>query len=166
MKRILLLLILCLACAGWSQDVPDLKELSSTELGQLVPTNYFFAGQTATMQLRNAGGVRFADGKLLLLALIDTSGYSSGVVQKYQGLLITEVPLTVNGKTVAPGSYGFGLPTPEHLGILDINANEIAGDNTTLATGGVHPVPLHLSVNHGSVVVNMGRRSFTLTRER
>ena len=163
MKKIFLLLVLlCSTCFGWAQQTA--KELSKTELAQLVPTNYFFAGQTATTQVRNAGGVRFEDGKLLLLALVDNSGYSTGVAQKYQGLLITEVVLEVNGKTVPPGSYGFGLPSPDHVGILDINGSEIAGDSATAAAGSERAVPLHVMVSTGKIVVNIGKRSFSLAR--
>lgn len=48
----------------------------------------------------------------MVLALIDTAGYSSQIKQKYTGMLITETKLTVCGNTLGVGSYGFGLERP------------------------------------------------------
>lgn len=141
-------------------------ELTRQELQQLIPQNYFFAGQTATSQLRNAGGVRFADNHLLLFALVDNSGYSTGIQQKYQGLLITEVALDVNGKTVVPGSYGFGTSSETHYDVLDINADEIAGGDVHQADTKQRAVPLRVSLNPDeSVTVAMGKRAFTIKRK-
>ena len=41
--------------------------------------------------------------------LVDTSGYASDVQAKYQGLLITEVKLDLQGTELPPGQYGFGF---------------------------------------------------------
>ena len=64
----------------------------------LVPATVFFRGQVASVQARNAGGVKLADGMFVLCALVDTSGYSTAVQQKYQGYFITEVALDINGQ--------------------------------------------------------------------
>jgi len=45
----------------------------------------------------------------VLAGLVDTSGYSTGVASKYQGYLITEVPLKIGGKRLPAGAYGFGF---------------------------------------------------------
>ncbi|MEO8725755.1 MAG: hypothetical protein ABI383_06485 [Acidobacteriaceae bacterium] len=171
MKKSVLLTLLCLtglcfANLGWAQRASplapsSLKELSKAELARLIPASYFFAGQTASTQLRNAGGVRFNDGKFLLIALVDNSGYSSGLAQKYQGLLITQVALDFDGSTIEPGSYGFGSPAANHVGILDINANEIAG-GATAASPNPRPVPLRLTVGDSGIIVSLNKRSFTL----
>src|SRR5271157_2557557 len=60
--------------------------LSSDELKKAVPAEFFFAGQKATVQLRNAVGFQLADGKMALAALVDASGYSTSIQQKYQGM--------------------------------------------------------------------------------
>ena len=59
--------------------------MSTPELKQVVPTAYFFRGQSATVQVRNASGFRAANGKLVFAALVDTSGYAHDVAEKYQG---------------------------------------------------------------------------------
>jgi hypothetical protein len=48
----------------------------------------------------------------LLFALIDTTGYSSQIKQKYIGMIITEGKLSVCSISLGVGSYGFGLDRP------------------------------------------------------
>src|ERR1041385_5468188 len=74
--------------------------LTSDELKQSVPSTYFFRGQSATVQVRNSGGLRIGKDSLVLAALVDTSGYAQDVQQKYQGLLITEVKINIAGSQV------------------------------------------------------------------
>lgn len=107
---------------GWAQAAPAKGVLPAAELKQLVPSQFFFGGKTAPVQQRNSAGVRFASGKLLLAALVDTSGYSSAIEEKYQGLLITEAPLTIAGAKLQPGAYGFGFSKGKFL-VMDVAAN-------------------------------------------
>src|ERR1700676_360725 len=83
--------------------------LSSDELKKAVPAEYFFRGQKAPVQVRNAVGFQRADGKMTLAALVDASGYSTAIQQKYQGMLITETKLSIGGSELKPGEYGFGF---------------------------------------------------------
>ena len=83
--------------------------LSADELKQSVPSVYFFRGQSATVQVRNSGGLRIGKDSLVLAALVDTGGYAQNIQQKYQGLFISEVKLNIGGNSLAPGEYGFGL---------------------------------------------------------
>jgi hypothetical protein len=108
--RILLLLtVSTFAVASFAQTAKPEAVLHSDDMGKLMPGSVFFRGQTATTQARNSGGVRFADGYFVLAALVDNSGYSTGIQQKYQAYLITEVPLTFDGHRLAPGAYGAGI---------------------------------------------------------
>ncbi len=59
--------------------------LSSDELKKAVPAEFFFRGQKAPTQARNSAGFQTADGKITFAALVDVSGYSTAVQQKYQG---------------------------------------------------------------------------------
>lgn len=45
----------------------------------------------------------------MMAALVDNSGYSTGIQEKYQAYLITEVPLSFDGHTLPPGAYGAGI---------------------------------------------------------
>jgi len=103
--------------------------LKPDQLQELLPATVYYSGQTASVQLRNAGGVRFSDGHYVLARLVDTSGYSSNVAAKYQGYLITEVPLTIAGKRFAAGAYGIGF---------------VSGDRRTHAEITSESVPWHI----------------------
>src|SRR5437868_3032725 len=75
---------------------------------KLFPEHVFFRGQVAPAQLRNTGGVHFADDLYLLAGLVDSSGYSPAIKEKYQGYLLSEVNLEIGGQALKPGAYVFG----------------------------------------------------------
>jgi hypothetical protein len=97
--------------------------LSSDELKSVVPAEFFFRGQKAPTQLRNATGFQTADGKVTFGALVDTSGYSTVVQQKYQGLLVTESKLNIGGSELAPGEYGFGF-TADKFVVMNVASED------------------------------------------
>src|SRR3984893_1639855 len=94
--------------------------LSSDELKKAVPAEYFFRGQKAPTQVRNSAGCKLTDGNMTLDALVDPSGYSTAIQQKYQGLLITEAKLNIGGATLAPGQYGFGFTADGKFVVMDV----------------------------------------------
>ena len=99
--------------------------LTSDEVKKATPTEYFFRGQKAPVQLRNSVGFQLADGKMALAALVDASGYSTAIQQKYQGLLITEVKLNIGGSQLAPGQYGFGFTADGKFSVMDVANNDV-----------------------------------------
>ena len=122
-SAITLALLAALALLAWAQGASAKGVLTAAELKQLVTRDFFFAGKTASVQLRNSAGVRFANGKLLLAALVDTAGYSSAIEEKYQGLFITETALHIENATVKPGAYGFGFRKGKFI-VMDVAAND------------------------------------------
>jgi hypothetical protein len=96
--------------------------LSGDELKNVVPAEFFFRGQKAPVQLRNAAGFQTAGGKVTFAALVDASGYSTSVQEKYQGMLVTESKLSIGGTALAPGEYGFGF-TANRFVVMNV-ANE------------------------------------------
>ena len=117
--------------------------LKPADMQKLVPTSVFYRGQLAPTQLRNAGGVKFADGFLVLATLVDTSGYSTGLATKYQAYFINEIPIKVGGQTLAAGVYGVGFVGDKFV-VTDVGAHDAlmvnAGDDAELK----HPVPLQV----------------------
>ncbi len=57
----------------------ETKVMPPVEAAQFLPTTVFFRGQSAPIQARNSSGVQFTKGSLLLVALVDTAGYSSAL---------------------------------------------------------------------------------------
>jgi hypothetical protein len=98
--------------------------LSADELTKVVPAEFFFRGQKATVQLRNATGFETAGGMVTFGALVDASGYSSGIKEKYQGMLITESKLNIGGSQLAPGEYGFGF-TKDKFVVMNVASEEV-----------------------------------------
>jgi hypothetical protein len=118
--------------------------LSAADAAKAIPATVFFRGQVASVQARNSGGVKLPDGMLVLCALVDTSGYSTAVQQKYQAYFITEVPLAINGQTLKPGAYGVGFIEGTKFIVMDLGAHDL------FTTAGNHesalkrPTPLQI----------------------
>ena len=106
-------------------DSKDVVLKASDITPKLFPETVFFRGQSAPVQMRNTGGVHFADDLYMLAGMVDNSGYSSGIRQKYQAYLLTEVPLQIGGQTVKPGAYGFGFLEGNKFILLDLGANDL-----------------------------------------
>lgn len=119
--------------------------LQPADLQNLFPATVFYRGQTAPAQIRNSSGVKFAGGFYVLASLVDTSGYSSGAVQKYQGYLITEVPLAIGGKHLAAGAYGFGFIAGNRFVVTDLGGHAVL--SATFATDNAmkRPRPLQIT---------------------
>lgn len=125
---------------------------------KLFPEHVFFRGQVATAQLRNTGGVHFADDFYVLAGLVDSAGYSTGIQEKYQGYLLTEVNLEIAGQTLKPGAYGFGFGGGKFI-LMDLAANNLVEGPGQRDAEMKRPVPLQVlaSSNAGSYRLYVGR---------
>lgn len=99
--------------------------LMPEDLTRIMPETVFFRGQTATVQMRNAFGLRLPNDAMVLFGLVDSSGYSSGLRQKYQGYLLTEVPLQIAGKRLPTGAYGFGFIDGNIFVVMDLGGHDV-----------------------------------------
>jgi hypothetical protein len=118
--------------------------LNTDELKKAVPAEYFFRGQKAPVQLRNAVGFQLADGKMTLAALVDASGYSTAIQQKYQGMLITETKLNIGGFELPPGQYGFGFTADGKFVVMDVANTDVLSAPSQTDAALQHAVPLKL----------------------
>lgn len=110
----------------------------------IFPERVFFRGQVAPTQLRNSGGVRFADGFYVLAGLVDSSGYSTDIKEKYQGYLLNEVTMEIGGQTLKPGAYGFGFYTGNKFGVMDLAANDLVQGGSQHDADLKRPMPLQV----------------------
>jgi hypothetical protein len=138
--------------------------IPSPELGKLVPSVYFYRGQSATVQMRNSSAIRTKDQKYLIAGLVDTSGYASDVAAKYQGLFITEVKAKVEGSELAPGQYGFGFVGDKFV-ITDVGANEVLTVSAKHDDNLKRPVPLKIVQEEGVYRLYNGRKYVSLQLE-
>jgi hypothetical protein len=145
-----------------SATEPSAGVLGAEDLKKVVPASYFFRGQSASVQLRNAAGFRTSDGKLVLAGLVDTSGYSSDVAEKYQGFLITEVKLNIEGSELPPGQYGFGFSKQSKFLVMDVGANDLFNVSSHLDENLHRPVPLTIVSDQGSYRLYGGKKWVSL----
>ena len=139
--------------------------LSSDELKNAIPTEYFFRGQNAPVQLRNSVGFQLADGKMMLAALVDASGYSTAIQQKYQGMLITETKLNVGGSSLPPGQYGFGFAADNKFMVMDVANNDVLSASYQTDQALQHAVPLKLIEDGAGYKLYAGKKWITIKAE-
>jgi len=155
-KGILALLAL-LATVAWSQQAAK-HLLNREELKKIVPTEFFYDGQKAPTQLRNSAGFQLADGKMTIAAVVDASGYSTAVQQKYQGMLITESKLNVGGSELAPGEYGFGFTSDGKFVVMDVANQDVLSANAETDSQMKRPVPLQIVEDGSGYKLYAGRK--------
>src|SRR5713101_3565790 len=156
-----------LVFSGWllSAQQPKAGVLSGDEIKKVVPSVYYFRGQSAPVQLRNSAGFSAPDGKLVLAGLVDTSGYASDVQARYQGFLITEVKLNIEGSELAPGEYGFGFSQAGKFLVMDVGANDLFSVGAKMDDKLARPVPLKIVEDRAGYRLYTGRKWVLLKAE-
>lgn len=143
-------LLLALAAGSLAQEpksaaTPPVREgvLKAADISpKLFPEKVYFRGQVATAQMRNTGGVRYSDDFVVLAALVDSSGYASGIKEKYQAYLITDVTIEIGGQPLKPGAYGCGFIDNKKFLVMDLGANDLFQVTSTKDTEIKRPIPL------------------------
>jgi hypothetical protein len=115
---LLLGLSFCTPAIVHAQNSPTI--LAEAELARIVPTSFYYQGQSAPTQMRNTAVVRFAPERFVIVGLVDTSGYSAEIRGKYEGFFITDSPIRVGGARLKTGAYGFGFSSDGKMNIFDI----------------------------------------------
>ena len=138
--------------------------LKQADMEKMMPDKVYYKGQSATTQLRNSGGVKFADGFFVLTTLVDTSGYSTGVQAKYQAYFISEVSLKVGGEHLPAGVYGVGFVGNKFV-VTDVGAHEALTVNSGDDAGLKRPVPLQFVADPaGGFRLYAGRKYVSFSR--
>jgi hypothetical protein len=148
-------LAVLLASALAQKATPHL--LSADELKKAVPAEFYFLGQKAPTQMRNSAGFQLANGKVTLAALVDSSGYSSDVQQKYQGLLITESKLSIGGSDLPAGEYGFGFAGDKFV-VMNVANEDLLSSAYQTDTELKRPVPLKMAEDGAGYKLYAGRK--------
>ena len=123
--------------------------MTAADAAKVIPPTVFFRGLSAPIQARNSGGVQFADKRLMLVALVDTSGYSTQVKEKYQAYLITETAIEIGGQRLAPGAYGCGFIADDKFVVQDVGAHDLLTAPSTRDTALLRPTPLQVMASPG-----------------
>lgn len=116
MKKAIGVLVLALTIvAAWPQSARaqgKFEPVTGKAFDMAMPKDFYLEGNAIPTDKRNAAMLKSSSAPRVLFALIDTTGYSSQIKQKYSGLVITEGKVSICGTAVDVGSYGFGLDKP------------------------------------------------------
>ncbi len=135
--------------------------LSAADVKGISPSTYYYAGHAASVQMRNVVGIRTQDGKNILAGMVDTSGYSTGIQQKYQGFFITEAKIRIEGTELIPGQYGFGFMNDRFV-LTNVAAEDILSVSAKMDDQMKRPVPLKVTDENGGYRLYAGKKFVVL----
>jgi len=130
--------------------------LAGAELTRVTPTSFYFQGQAAPTQMRNAAAAR-VNNHFVIAGMVDTSGYSAEIRARYQGFFITDKAITVGGESLPIGAYGFGFSNDGKFNILDLGNNQVLSVSSTNDKALRRPRPLMMTMDGGNVRLYAGR---------
>lgn len=162
LRGCILILSFALMPALFSSAQEGAGVLSAETLKKVVPASYFFRGQSAPIQLRNSAGFSTANGMFTLAGMVDTSGYASDIQQKYQGFLITEVKISIEGSDLPPGAYGFGFEKDGNFVVMDVGAHDLLSVLFHNDQKLPRAVPLKIVADQGSYRLYAGKKWVSL----
>ncbi len=139
-------LLFAASAAVKAQEKAAPEILAETAAARIVPTSFYFAGQSAPTQVRNSAVARLGKDRHVIAGMVDTSGYSTEISDKYEGFFITDSPIVIGGKELATGAYGFGFSSAGKLRIFDLSGAEIMSVETANDKEMKRPRPLMMSI--------------------
>jgi hypothetical protein len=145
----LLALTVSITFGSAAQDRPTV--VTGSDLTRLVPTSYYFKGQSAPTQMRNTSAAKLGAERFVIVGLVDTSGYSAEVRAKYEGFFITDSPIKVNGESLPTGAYGFGFSNDGKMNIMDIAGNDVLSVSSTNDKALRRPRPLMMTTSEQGI---------------
>jgi hypothetical protein len=125
--------------------------LTEKDSARVVPTSFYFEGLSAPTQMRNSAAARFGSKRYVIAGLVDTSGYSTDVRAKYQGFLITDSPISIGGKELGTGAYGFGFSDDGKFNVFDIGGRALMSAGAAKDAALRRPRPLMMSIEGGAL---------------
>jgi len=148
----------------------NFQSVTGDDFTKAVPNDFYLEGNRIPVEKRNAALLKTGKGARVVLALIDTTGYSSQIKQKYIGMVISEAQISVCGVSIGVGSYGFGLELPAAGSNVDAQfrlynqAGEKLGECTVKVDDSIkQPVPLAVTIaKDGSASLNLGKYALAI----
>jgi hypothetical protein len=158
-------LLVVLTFVFWTEgsEAQDALLLDGSALTRVMPTSFYFEGLSGPTQMRNATAVRFGEKRHVIVALVDTAGYSSEVRAKYEGFLITDSKISVGDKEVGAGAYGFGVTKDSKFNLFDVGGNLLWSVQGSKDAVTKTPRPLTMTKENGSVRLYRGRSYVAVT---
>lgn len=159
-KRYSLIVLVTLIFSGSIQVInaqESVTVLTGAELMRIVPSGFYFQGLSAPTQMRNSAAARFGTSRYVVAGMVDTSGYAADIRARYEGFLITDSVVTINGSELGVGAYGFGFSEDGKLNVLDLAGKEILSVATTRDNQLKRPRPLMMTKAQNEVRLYSGK---------
>jgi len=156
--------ILAVGMFALARPSASAQVVTGEELKKVTPKSYFYAGQSAPVQERNSAALKNSAGKFTLAGLVDTSGYSTAIAEKYQGFFITESKITFDNATLDVGAYGFGFKDGKVF-ITNVAGGDLFSVASQRDEQLKHPVPLKFEKTEGGYRLYSGRNYVTFKTE-
>jgi hypothetical protein len=128
--------------------------LTAAEVAGALPLEVLFKGQTVRVEGGNSGGARWADGSVMMAALVDTRRSSSG--EPFQAYFVTKAPLAFGEQRLKPGMYGVEFVEGSFL-VMDLAGHELLRVEAERDDGMQSPVPLQVTASGLSYRLYGGR---------
>jgi hypothetical protein len=120
--------------------------------GAIVP-NFYIEGNAIPVEKRNGVMLKDPAGKRLIFGLLDTSGYSMDVQQKYLGLATVERKVSLGTAEVPVGAFGLGLQkaaapseAAAKLIVYDVAGQKVSEGMAQYDAKLAQPVPLQVVI--------------------
>jgi hypothetical protein len=151
---LLFLVLVSLHSVTAAQTKPEV--LAGDNLKKIVPTSFYFAGQSAATQMRNTAAAKIGADRYVIVGLVDTSGYSTEISGKYEGFFITDSPVKIGDQELNTGAYGFGF-SKDKINIFDLSSKQIMSVSTNNDAEMKRPRPLMMSNDDKGVRLYKGK---------
>ena len=132
-------------------------KLTDQQVARIVPAAFYFQGQSAPTQMRNATAMRLGEERHVIAGLVDTTGYAADVRAKYEGFLITDLPITINGEALEIGAYGFGFSNDGKFNVMNIAGDQLLSVATTKDNALKRPRPLMMAESDSGIRFYSGK---------
>ncbi len=137
--------------------------LEGAQLTRVTPTSFYYQGQSAPTQMRNAAAVKFVADRFVIAGLVDTSGYSTEIQGKYVGFFITDSPVSVAGTSLGTGAYGFGFSNDGKFNVFDIGGKQLISVEAHQDKALKRPKPLMMTKEGNEIRLYNGRNYVVFT---
>jgi len=148
---------------AFAQPDAPVVVLSGAQLARVVPTSFYFEGQSAPTQTRNSAAARFGPRQHVIAGMVDTSGYSVEVRAKYEGFFITDASVMIEGQELQTGAYGFGFTDDQKFNVFDVGGRRVLSVGTTSDRTLRRPRPLLMQKRGNDVRLYSGRQFVTIS---
>jgi len=137
------------------------RQATETELASVLPSRALVENEHIETEMRTASGIVNGRKRYIAGVVLLTAGYSAE--GKYSHYMVVQVPVSIGGVVLKPGTYAFGWRRADTGDVLNVHFNEAATGTlvgTTeahLITGSSRVESLHIWPPDDKGLIQIGR---------